>query len=252
MKNRISSKTRKLLAYYIIVVIMVLALASIGVVSARYIYQNGTQGTIQSQEFYFSSNLLDGQTHTLAPGSAQISFSLGNHDDDLRYSQVAINYTVKVNGAAATGTNVTDSLAAGSIQNKKVTVSGLNPGQSYTITAEGVGGYHKTLSATIVIPQPDASLYKYLDTSNPGYVLLTVWAKGVQGNVTITPPNTVIPDNTDAVMRSATTGVAFIDSTSFASSGYASHVYGFFGSGVTAENFTVTCGSIAAEIKAPN
>ena len=251
MKQRARSKRRPLLIALIVGIILMLVL--VGVVLARYFYRaEPSNGYVIANEFFFSSNLLDGGTHTLAPGSTSVTFTLGNHPDSLRFSQVDIAYTVKVNGANATGSNVTGSLEKGAIHDQTVTIDNLVPGNTYTVTAEGVGGYHKTLTATIVIPAAEKLLYKYLDTTNSEYVLLTVWAKGCQGNVTITPPAGVLPDNTDPAMASATTGVAFTDSVTFASNGYSSHTYRFFGKDVTVDDFTVVCGTVTAETKAPN
>lgn len=231
---------------------IVLALVLIGMAGARYLYEEDSGGYVKAKEFYFTSNLLDGAAHTLAPGSTEITFSLGNHPDSLRYSETPISYSVKVDGNTPAGTNLTGTLGAGSVQDQTVTITGLVPGQTYTVTAEGVGGYHKTLTATLVIPEEEQYLYKYLDTTNSEYVLLTVWAKGVSGAVTVTAPGTVIPDNTDPIMRSVGTGEAFTDSVSFAGSGYCSHIYRFFGSGVTVNDFDVVCNGITADVKAPN
>ena len=244
----------KKLAYYLLLIFFIIALISTGFVYARYSYETGDEGLVHSNEFYFACDFLDGQTHILAPGSTEITFTLENHADELRYSQVDIDYIVKVDGNIPSGEHIEGTLNLGSIQEQKVKVTGLEPGHTYVITALGEGGYHKTLSATVIIPPRDAALYKYLDVSNPEYVLLTVWAKGVQGNIVINPPNIVIPDNTDEVMRNTKKGETITDTSSFDanSHGYGSHVYRFFGSDVTIDDFTITCGLITAETKEPN
>lgn len=251
-KHSVSAKNRKKTGALLAAAGIVLALVLIGVVGARYLYKSESQGSIHAAEFYFTSDLLDGATHTLAPGTTEITFYLGNHADSLRYAETPIEYTVKVDGNAPTGAGLTGTLAAGSVQDQQVTITGLEPGKSYTVTAVGEGGYHKTLTAILEIPKAEQFLYKYLDTTNGEYVLLTVWAKGVEGDVTITSPHTVIPDNTDAVMRNARTGEPFTDSVSFKGTDYASHVYRFFGSGVTVDNFTVKCGETTATTNVPN
>lgn len=252
MKAKKKEKKFRKAVYIPAAAVIVLALVLIGIAGAKYLYKTDNRGSIRAKEFYFTSNLLDEQTHTLAPGSTQITFSLGNHQDALRYSETPIKYTVKVNGITPDGSGLEGELAEGSVQDASVTIKNLTPGQIYKVAAEGVGGYRKTLTATLVIPEAEKYLYKYLDTTNSEYVLLTVWAKGVSGNVSITPPDTVLPDNTDAVMANARTGAAFTDSDSFKTPGYSSHVYRFFGSGVTASDFAVICGDITAEEKAPN
>jgi len=239
-------------------VCLVLLVLLAGAVIGRYQHQIQSDSSARALEFYFTSDFLDGGTHTLAPGSTAVSFTLGNHADELRFSEVDISYTVTVthaDGTPASGVKVDGvpaTLAKDQIQDSTVTITGLTPG-TYTVTATGKGGYEKTLTATLEVLDTESAVYKYLDTSNSAYVLLTVWAQGYQGDVTIQPPAGLIPDNTDLVMGSVKTGAEFTDTTSFSSNGYCSHTYRFFGGGVTADKFAVTYGSgQAATVKAPN
>jgi len=242
---------------------LVLLVVLISAAFARYQHQFTPEGSIKAQDFYFTSDFLDGGAHTLAPGSTEVSFTLGNYADELRYAEVDITYTVTVkleDGAAAgdvTLTNGSGTLVKDKKSDAAVTISGLKPGKTYTVTAVGKGGYEKTLTATVEVLPEEAVVYKALDTTNSEYVLLTVWAQGYQGSVTITPPagKNLIPDNTDPVMGTAVIDGAITDAQSFQTDGYSSHTYRFFGGGVTAEDFTVTYGSgsvMTAEVKAPN
>lgn len=237
------------------VVMLLCALLVIGVVYARYVRTVAENGSAIMKEFYFTSNLLDGNEHVLAAGSTEVSFTLSNHADELRYSEVDISYSVEVDNEDVDITNGTGELALNTISDETITISGLVPGNRYTITATGNGGYHQILTATIVVPEGESHLYYYLDTSNTEFVVLTVWAQGFSGEVTITPSSVVIPDNTDVVMRDATIGNAIVDSVSFADNGYSSHAYRFFGS-ASIEEFTVT-GELAdgtpvqAEVRSP-
>ncbi len=240
----------------------VLLVILIGAAVGRYRHQFSSDSSVKALDFYFTSDLLDGGTHTLAPGSQKVEFTLGNHADDLRCSGVNIAYAVTVTPAENVKVeygNADQKLNFGANQDDTVTLSDLEPG-TYTVKAQGTGsnqegadGYQMTLTATIVVPEPELAVYKYLDTTNSEYVLLTVWSQGYQGAVTITSPAGLIPDNTDLVMKDAQTGGAFTDTASFRDSGYCSHTYRFFGSGVTAEDFTVTYdGGQTATVKAPN
>ncbi|MCQ2516241.1 MAG: fimbrillin family protein [Saccharofermentans sp.] len=234
------------------VVMFLCALLVIGVVYAKYVRSVEGNGSAVMKEFYFTSDLLDGNQHTLAAGSTVVSFTLSNHADALRYSEVDINYTVEINDANDLIYYSEGVLVSGSTNDDTITISDLTPGNTYTITATGNGGYHQELTATIVIPEAESHLYYYLDTSNTEFVILTVWAQGYSGAVTITPPNSVIPDNTDVVMRGVNVGAAFTDSVSFADNGYSSHAYRFFGSGVSVEQFIVSSGtSVEAEVRSP-
>ncbi len=237
-------------------VVLVLLVILAGAVIGRYLHQLRSEGSIRAKEFYFTSDFLDGGIHTLAPGSTEITFTLGNHADKLRFSEVDITYEVTVTPADSASSPIVEyenggkKLTKDTEKDDKVTIKNLNSG-TYTVTATGAGGYKKALTATIVVPARESAVYKYLDTTNSEYVLLTVWAQGYQGEVTIQPPEKLIPDNTDSVMESVTTGAEFTDRTSFNDNGYCSHTYRFFGGGVTAENFTVTYGSQTAAVKEP-
>ncbi len=237
------------------VVMFLCALLVIGVVYARYVRSVEEDGSAIMKEFYFTSNFLDGNEHILAAGSTEVSFTLSNHADELRYSEVDISYIVEVDDEDVDITNGTGELALNTISNATVTISGLVPGNRYIITATGNGGYHQVLTATIVIPESETHLYYYLDTSNTEFVVLNVWAQGFSGDVTITSPGVVIPDNTDVVMREVSVGTTFTDSVSFVDNGYSSHAYRFFGSGVSVDDFSVSGASgevsVIAEVRSP-
>lgn len=242
----------------VLAVCFVLPAILLGAVIGRYQHQLQSDGSVRAREFYFTSDFLDGGTHTLtpapAPGTTQVSFTLGNHADELRFSEVDIAYEVTVtpvDGVSVEGGSGT--LTQNEKSDATVIIKNLKPGVTYTIEATGTGGYQKALTATIEVLNTEPAVYKYLDTTNHEYVLLTVWAQGYQGDVTITPPAGLIPDNTDSVMEGIQTGAAFTDAASFQDSGYCSHTYRFFGGGVTAGDFTVTYGSSqTAKVKAPS
>jgi len=152
-----------------------------GMFVAKYLNERSSDNLVIAKNFYFTSNLLDGKEHTLAPGSTSVTFTLGNHEDDLRYSEVDIDYTVTVQrvqeatgsggdtgtnntGASATGTNDTGIPENGSVQDAagtpqnasvqnaegKLTKGSVQDKEvtvsdlqpgTYIITAVGKGGY---------------------------------------------------------------------------------------------------------------
>jgi hypothetical protein len=200
---------------------------------------------------------------------------LGNHDDQLRYSDMEISYSVSVaeqttgnaGSSSTTGATIavgtgnsnsstaTGKIGAGAVNDVDITLSGLENGKTYTITANGDGGYKQSLAATIQVQDPDRIVYKALDDSESSYVELTVWSKGYTGAVEISYPSGLIPDNTDEVMRNVksedpkiTDDSSFEDSTDT----YNSHTYRFFKSSddvsVTIDGFEVTYGESKAEI----
>lgn len=172
----------------------------IGVLVAKYLNEKTSDGLVKAKNFYFTSNLLDGKEHTVATDSTSFTFTLGNHEDDLRYSEVDISYEVTVDNGATVTSGGIGTLAKDVISDAEVTVSNLQPG-TYNIKAVGTGGYSKTLTATIVVPDKETKLYYHIDGSAGEYTVLTLWNEGdEEGSVTV--EYTGIPDNTNLDMVS--------------------------------------------------
>lgn len=135
-----SNKTQRNVKILIMAVVLLVCTLTISIVAAKYIAEKSSDGSVRANNFYFTSNLLDGKKHTLAPGSTSITFTLGNHEDDLRYSEMDIKYEVTVNNGATVkaGTGM-GKLAKNDINDAKVTIQNLKPG-TYTVTAVGEGG----------------------------------------------------------------------------------------------------------------
>ncbi len=206
-------------------VVLSLCALTVGVLVAKYLNEKKSDGLIRAKNFYFTSNLLDGKNHTLAPDSTSITFTLGNHEDDLRYSEVDIEYeyTVTADDGTTTATGQ-GTLDKDRVRDAEVTVSDLQPGRTYVVTAVGTGGYSKTLTAKIVVPEKEAQLYYHKDNSSGEYILLTVWNEGdEEGNVTI--EYTGIPDNTNSNM----TGWSTHGSYPVTINPHESKVFRFFG-----------------------
>lgn len=235
-KKRISTrkkktpKIRKKVAILAVAVMLSISTLSLGIVAAKYIKQRNSTGLVGAAEFYFTSNLLDRKEHTLAPGSTSVTFTLGNHADDLRFSDVNIEYKVTVNNSDATVNNASGTIANDKVNDAEVTISNLKAG-TYIITAVGEGGYTKTLTATIVIPKQNTDIHcKIDDTSVDGCVILTVWNEGEKaGTVTIT--YTGVPDNTNPNMINWLSGDSVSENVTI--NAHQSKVYRFFGGTVS-------------------
>ncbi len=191
----------------ILAVVLLLCSLTAGMLVAKYINEKNSYGLVKAYEFYFTSNLLDGKTHTLAPVNenekTSVTFTVGNHADDLRYSEVDIDYEyeVTVDDNGATVTNGTGKLTSGSVKDATITVEGLEAGKTYIIKAVGTGGYTKTLTATIVVPKTETKIYYDVDFPEAEYTTVTIWNEGDKaGDVTVT--YTGIPDNTNPNMTS--------------------------------------------------
>lgn len=258
LRRKDKKKSAGTAAFAVCLALLVLLVLLIGAVIGRYQRQLHSDVSVRAKEFYFTSDFLDGETHTLAPGSTEVTFTLSNHADELRFSEVDIDYTVTVNVEQAAGgsgggtagtsdggaennevsmTSGTGKLAKGSVNDTEVTISNLQAG-TYVITAVGTGGYSKTLTAKIVVPAKEGKLYYHLENAAGEYKLLTVWNEGdVSGEVTIT--YTGIPDNTNPNMSDWVTGTDIAQMVSV--DPHVSKVFRFFnGSNITVTGSGVT------------
>ena len=82
----------------IIITVLIVLLFTVGGVFAKYIYNSGGMGLLSAKEFYFTSNLLTENTakYVLNSKTTEISFTLGNNADKLRFSQDNIKYSITV------------------------------------------------------------------------------------------------------------------------------------------------------------
>ena len=242
--NRKNSRKKVNIIAIELVVCFVLTVILIGTVIGKYQHQFNSYGSVRALNFYFTSNFLDGKTHTLAPGTQEFSFTLGNHDDELRYSEMDIYYTVTVKDSEGKDATVNDdsgNLSKSEVDDNTITIKGLSPG-TYIIEAVGngrtselsEGGYFKTLTATIVIPEQGANVYYNIAYPEGDYTLLTIWNEGDKdGEVTI--EYTGIPDNTNPNMtdwsRSTDTDTNIKQKVTIKP--YTSQTFRFFGDNVT-------------------
>ena len=172
----------------IIITVLVVLLFTVGGVFAKYIYNSGGRILSSAKEFYFTSNLLTENTakYVLNSQTTEISFTLGNNADKLRFSQDNIMYSITVeskSGESDPTIVYADSeqvLSGGSVDTTSVTLEGLTMGETYIVTATGKAGYKQTLKAEFTVSDKEENVYMHLDTSNDAFVLLTVWTENVK------------------------------------------------------------------------
>ena len=248
-KNKIRKKSP---VFVLFAAAAVIVLALVGGVAAKYMYTNSGDNILSAKNFYFDSNLLvkGGKEYTINSTATEIPIMLYNYQDSLKYADDDITYTISVEGEGGSLDKTSGTLAKGGVSSDTVILSGITSGKTYTVTATGTAGYTKTISATFKVSDADENVYKHLDTSNPAYVILTVWANNVSGDLSVQCTKAgLIPDNTDGVLQEirnyseGTYGTfGFSDNSSF-SSAYSSCTYRFFKAGAssfTADDFTVT------------
>ena len=252
MKKEQAKKKRGLggLWLYALFAALLIGCVTVGDVAAKYITARPEpQNLVLAEKFHFSSNYLTDEATApeirVNAGTGSVDIELYNYDDLLRVSELDIDYTLtvsevtKADGSAAEAAVVsaaTISPASGTLsagpttQTATVTLSGLQNGYNYTVTAVGRNRYVKTLSAVFKVDPTPAKVYMYLDTSNGNYVNLYVWTVGeIKGTATIHyTPWKYYPNGIDPVMTLWTiSGGSGTDSWSFANYN-SSHTYRFY------------------------
>lgn len=196
-------KKDRLMFFSVLLIALAFAVSMCALVWAKYISQEKKDTVVAAQAFYFESDLLteDGATYTLAPGTTQIDIVLKNYADELRVSDVDIDYEVTVTGQA----KQTGKLGAVNKANETIHITGLT-NDIYEVVATAIAPYTKTLKATFVIPATTGGVYYSVsDAANSPVLRLTVWTEDYSGNVSISWSGTsVSPDNTDPLLANAT------------------------------------------------
>ena len=246
------SAAKEYIRSFVYILIAVLLLLIVGSVLSKYVYKNNGQSVLSAHEFYFTSNYLteDGHEYVLAPNTRGVEIEVNNFEDNLRFSSDEVEYSVSVNG----GEPETGSLTAGKKDTDTITLNGFENGKTYEVVATGNSGFEKTVKATFRVLSENAVVYKSVKNTDE-YVLLTVWAEALSGDLTVEFPDTVIPDNTDDAMEDVLTQQGtFTDKENFKNK-FSSHSYRFFKSNaadVSAGSFSVSLNGVQATVKTPD
>ena len=213
MKKRAKKLNQKVLACRILVIVVLLLSCLTSGILAKYAVEREKGVFVGAANFYFRSDLLKEEepTYMLNAGTDTIEFVLYNYADSLRISEVDIQcsvtasngLTVQMQGADG------DQMAKNAHSQIRVIVSGFKNGNTYTVKATGTGGFVQVLSATFTVREYDTGFYKYVDTSNEGYVTLNVLTGNTSGTVTFDIPTGLIPDRRDELLENVTTTVTF-------------------------------------------
>ena len=256
-------------------ILLSLTMLTIGGGFAKYVYNQQAGGSLVMPEFYFTSDILmpGGAEYTLNTnheGKASVTFELRNFIDEFRYSEQKITYTCEVSDADVVikYKDAEHELLGGQATSTSITLDNLKAGQTYIVTVTGTAivadgnGFVQTLQATFVVHDEQKNIYKHVEF-NDYYVLLTVWTENLMGDVNISFPTNLIPDNTDPVMAEIDNydegsdsylADSLTDQSSFQTP-FSSYTYRFFkansSDGYNVGQFTVVLGDNEAEPSNP-
>lgn len=228
MKRTKKRKLTGVLAALCFTVALALLLSSAGATLAKYIRQDKGNGAAVAAPFYFTSDKLEplsgGQYPHYQiddPGqgeNAEIVFELSNFVDQLRHTGERIDYTLAVtagsdgSGEAVTwaGPEASGSLSAGGERTNTVTMTipreSFGSGQVVTVTATATTPYEKTIGAQFgFVPRQYGLQWDVRDED--GAVVLEI-AGGSGKEVTVTWPDGLIPDPSNAALQGASSNSA--------------------------------------------
>ena len=235
-KNR---KLHRILIPLLIVLALTVVLGAFGGAYAKYIREEKVaEEQVSSKNMYFASDYLTEQGAAYTIWGNSVTIQLRNYPDALRESELDVNYrvsvdngaTVKIGDQAPTSGPLEGTLTAGSRQTVNVVISGMQPGQTYTVVATGSNGFSTTLSATFTVQAAENGVFMSMEQTEY-YVLLTVWTQNVSGGdqgAKIIVPAGLLPDNTDPIMQNVTAGSSYFTDTESFDNPYSSKTYRFF------------------------
>lgn len=196
------------------IALLAILIAFSGYTAAKYVRSQREEPLYVARSFYFESDLLESQAsngeypkYTLQDGTDSIAFQLKNHADDLRFSEVDIDYKVELttkDGNAVDGQSPkTGELARDRKVDEKIEFTGLSSG-TYVVIATATGPYTSTLKAEFTLEAKNEAITASISDSSGSPVLrLTVSTTDYAGDVKITWPDGVRPDNTDPLLSGA-------------------------------------------------
>lgn len=215
MKNKLFKNT--ILKNFFIIFIFIFFIF-VGHAFAKYLMKINQKFLYDAKDFYFESDLLSERnqnSYTYKDGVDYIEFNLNNNVDDLRYSEVNINYVVELtdldgNNVKNKFGDVVDSIngsfSKDTLDSNKIKFENLASG-TYVVTATSIRPYKKQLQANfILISLNDKISYKVSDVKDSPILNLTISTNDYSGNVKIKWPTGVAPNSTDSVFSNVDTG----------------------------------------------
>ena len=178
-----------------------------GYTLAKYYMEKEQKEPIIAKNFYFESDLLAVSTgtmpqYTLKAGVDDISFSLMNYPDELRTSEVDISYTAVLTKDGAEEKTTSGTIAAGK-NSVDVVFENLSAG-NYIVTAKATDPYTQTLQGRFTIVDANDGLScSVSDAPRSPNLKVTITTTDYSGNIVISWPAGVLPDNTDPLLQRA-------------------------------------------------
>lgn len=214
-----NKKGKKIALLKYIVLLILISLLFLEISYSKYVDEKKQETVYRGTDFYLESSMLQNSItvpiYTYEKGINTITVDLNNYIDELRFSEVSINYEVSItdtNGNAVTDKNdkpimeKTGTLSKLSKKTENITFDNLKSG-TYVVTAKSLGPYSKTIKANFIITENDNSIeYTVNDSVDSNILQLTVSTKDYNGNIKISWPEGLLPNSTDPKLAGINTG----------------------------------------------
>lgn len=215
--KNLNTKYKGFHKYYIFILVFFIVLFS-GIAFSRYV-NNSTKSTLYvANGFYFESEELIAGTskrYVLQNGVDEITIEIKNYPDSLRTSETDIKYKISITDQNRNPVTDKEDNTVNPIEGKlegnkqsreKVTFSKLKNG-TYRVTAVSTEPYSKILEGVFQITNSNNEInYSVSDALGSPIVQLIVETYDYEGDVVITYPSGLSPDNTDSFFKNVNTG----------------------------------------------
>lgn len=186
---------------------------------AKYISTRNTNFLYEAKSFYFVSDLLsdniDQKSYSYKRGIDTISLNLSNNIDELRYSEVTIEYEVSITDLDGnsiqdkdgnTISSIQGTLSKGEINTTKIEFANLSSG-AYVVTAKAIKPYKKQIQANFILTDNDYTIdYEVSDAVDSPVLNLTINVTDYSDKIKISWPDGVAPNNTNSFFKDVNTG----------------------------------------------
>ena len=220
MIKKIKNK-RTLVIALLLLCALTLAL-SIGVTYAKYRLTEDDDTLLPSSNFYFESNLLKEGGANYELNINYIRFDLRTFADDMRQSEVAVEYTLslkRLKNGEGDADEVIDieslyempgsTIPAGATDYETIIFDNLDFGMTYEVTATAVSPYTKTISATFTLLDSENSLsYELREDPNGFVVYMTLRTNDLGSTVKVYWNDAYVPDNSAGPLAAAVSNPA--------------------------------------------
>lgn len=210
------TKRKKHTHFRYIIIIAIICIASIIAISyAKYTQKAKSNNAYTTENFYFESDLLkenEGAEYNFGDGENSININLKNNADELRYTNQDISYKVLLaDSSENTVATKEGTITGGDVNSSAVTFDNLTSG-TYTVVAKALTPYTKTLTGKFKINSTNDDInYSVKDTSGSTNLNVTLITNSYSGNVTITFPDGLLPNNIETNFASITSTSATLN-----------------------------------------